>query len=28
LVERLGKKVKIVESDYMNIKITTKEDFE
>jgi 2-C-methyl-D-erythritol 4-phosphate cytidylyltransferase len=28
LVERLGKKVKIIEGDYRNIKITTKEDFE
>jgi 2-C-methyl-D-erythritol 4-phosphate cytidylyltransferase len=28
LVERLGKKVKIVEGDYRNIKITTKEDIE
>ena len=28
LVERLGKKVKLVEGDYRNIKITTKEDFE
>jgi len=28
LVERLGKKVKIVEGVYGNIKITTKEDFE
>lgn len=28
LVERLGEKIKIVEGDYKNIKITTKEDLE
>ncbi len=28
LVERLGKKIKLIEGDYKNIKITTKEDLE